>query len=160
MTIQVSFNGANYSVPEEGETGWFDLTDLIVALTAAATANSQANGTNPSFSSAALVPNGTIPSAANLQSATVTLAGGNSYAFVVSLNSGESLVLASSFATATVTAVSDPSGLFLATDSGTGIYVGKSAGSAVLTFRNRTGSAKNIDIRFLTNTVSSATAWS
>lgn len=40
MSIPVTFNGNVYPVPEEGEEGWGDLTDYLVALSAAAVTNS------------------------------------------------------------------------------------------------------------------------
>lgn len=43
MAVNVSFGGANYSVPEEQDLGWEDLTDYLVALSSAqiSTSNKQ-----------------------------------------------------------------------------------------------------------------------
>lgn len=45
MTVQVTFQGVTYSVPEEDDSGWADLTSYLVALSAAAvgTVDSKAN---------------------------------------------------------------------------------------------------------------------
>jgi len=44
----------------------------------------------------------------------------------------------------------DISNIFLSSDSGTGIYIGKSSSSGSITIKNRMGGAKNIEIRSLT----------
>ena len=50
--------------------------------------------------------------------------------------------------------------LLLEADAGVGLYVTKSAGSAGVTFKNRTGLSKVIEIRAMTNQLSPVTAWS
>lgn len=162
MAIDVLFkvDGVTRSVPEKGEVGWQDVTNIFVALGNATSAAAAQSATNGAFSSAALVPSGTVPLAANLQSATVSLAGGNSYLISVGLDTGQSMYLTASFLLAAVSAVSDLSGIFLPTDAGIGIVVTKSASSATLTFKNRMGGNRNIDVRLLTNTITSATVWS
>ncbi len=40
MSIDVTFNGNTYPIPEDGDVNWEDLTDYLVALSAAATATS------------------------------------------------------------------------------------------------------------------------
>lgn len=117
-------------------------------------------GTNASFVDAGVVGVTSFPSVANLQSATVTLSGSNAYKFIVSLNSGESFEGYTSYNASTVSAVSDPDGVFLVSDAGTGVYVGKSVASNVVTIKNRMGSAKNIEFKSLTASVQSSTAWS
>jgi hypothetical protein len=61
---------------------------------------------------------------------------------------------------AVITALSDRGNLLLEADAGTGVYVTKSASSASLTFKNRMGTAKVIEIRALTNQLNLVTAWS
>lgn len=116
------------------------------------------NTTNASFTGL-LAPASAAPSAANLASATVTVGGSNGYTFSVDLNTGESMLLQASQASALITALSDVSNLFLTSDAGTGIFVSKSAASNVITLRNRMGGARNISVIFFGDTVTSATAW-
>ena len=59
----------------------------------------------------------------------------------------------------TINALSDPSGLFLATDAGTGIYISKSANSAAVVIKNRMGAAKTIGVLAVRSSLT-ATAWS
>jgi len=101
-----------------------------------------------------------FPSVGNLQSSTVTLSGSNAYQFIVSLNSGESFVGFASFNGSRVSALSDPDGVFLTSDAGTGIYVSKSAASSVISVKNRMGSSKNIEVKTLTTAISTVAAWS
>jgi hypothetical protein len=63
------------------------------------------------------------------------------------------LLVSASKALAAVSALSDPSGVFLEADSGTGIYVSKSAGSADISIKNRTGGSITLISRFLTNVI-------
>lgn len=117
------------------------------------------NTTNASFVSG-LAANSTFPTVTNLQSSTVTPETlSNSYAFLITLGTGESLLCHASFARAEISAVSDPSGLFLTSDAGTGIYVSKSTSSGVITFKNRTGGSVAIGVVFLSGQISASTAW-
>jgi hypothetical protein len=79
--------------------------------------------------------------------------------FLVSLDSGESILCSTDYATDSITALSDHSDLFLLADSGTGIYISKLAASATVTVKNRMGVSKNIEIKALTNRITTATAW-
>lgn len=117
------------------------------------------NTTNTSMVSG-VAAGAAFPSVTDLQTATVTLESqSNSFAFVVSLSTGESIEFHASQATAEISAVSDPSNLFLLTDAGTGIFVSKSAASSVISIKNRMGGSRNIGVSFLSGHVSAATSW-
>jgi hypothetical protein len=117
------------------------------------------NATNASFVSG-VSAEVAFATATDGQAATVTMAAGfNSFAFLVSLSTGESILCHASNALAEISAVSDPSGLFLLTDAGVGIYVSKSASSSVLSIKNRMGGSRDIGVTFLSGQISSATAW-
>jgi hypothetical protein len=117
------------------------------------------NTTNASFVSG-VAAEVAFATATDGQAAIVTMtAGFNSFAFLVSLSTGESLLCYASNALAEISAVSDPSGLFLLTDAGVGIYVSKSSSSSVLSIKNRMGGSRDIGVTFLSGQISSATAW-
>lgn len=118
------------------------------------------SATNTSYVAGGITGVSAFPSVSNLQSSTVTLSGSSAYQFIVSLDSGESFVGFTSFNASTISALSDPDGLFLTSDAGTGIYVSKSSGSAVLSVKNRMGSSKNIEVKTLTTAISNVAAWS
>lgn len=267
MSVSVTFNGNSYSVPEDEETGWEDLTDLLVALAQNAATTSamsfsvrtatttpqtlQATDTtllmNVGSASVVNVPTGVqrqfyavfdISGAADTNPITVTPSGGQlingqatyvirsprggllmqfdgtgwriisevtavlkaqlriendttNTAFVggavsrfstpvaaadgfsasasfggsesilvaVGMDSGESLLLHTSKGGTAITALSDPSGIFLTADLGVGVFVSKAAGSSTVTFKNRMGGPKNIEIKALTNRLTGATVW-
>jgi hypothetical protein len=114
---------------------------------------------NRSYVSAAAVGLN-FPTVSDGQQSTVQLSGTSSYELVVSLGTGQSISLHTSFASAEVTAVSDPSGLFLPTDAGVGIYVFKSAGSGFIGFKNRMGASVTIEVKSLTARVVGTSSWS
>lgn len=118
-----------------------------------------ANTTNASMVSG-VAAQAAFPAVTNLQAATVTLESlSSSFAFVVSLSTGESIEFHASQARAEISAISDPSGLFLLTDAGTGLFVSKSTSSSVISIKNRMGGTRNIGVSFLSGHVSTATAW-
>jgi hypothetical protein len=117
-------------------------------------------GTNASYVAGGITGVSAFPSVSDLQTSTVTLSGSNAYQFIVSLDSGESFVGFTSFNASAISALSDPDGVFLTSDAGTGVYVSKSPGSAVLSVKNRMGSSKNIEVKTLTTAISTSTAWS
>lgn len=121
-----------------------------------------ANSTNRSVSSSFITPfQVSAPTAASDgQSMTLTLSGSALYYINISTSSNESLVVTANFASAAVSSPSDPSALFLPSDSGTGIYVSKSSSSAVITIKNRLGGSRTFQIVSANNAVSAATAWS
>lgn len=118
------------------------------------------NSTNASFVEGGIVGSTTFPSVSNLQSCTADFGGSTSIKFLVSLDNGKSMECHTSYAATIVNAVSDPDGIFLSTDAGTGFVVTKSAGSATVTFKNRTGGSVRVEIHSLTNTITSIAAWS
>lgn len=232
MTIQVSFNGQTYDIPESTETGWADLTDYLVALSNAATTQgmtfasriatttpqniagtdcvvvmniasassavlpvgvtgqfygiydgsgaAQTNNITISTSSSQTIKgaltyvianpyggvllqfdgvewiviaersNRTVLSLANAASGTVSFAGMNAITFELGVaTSGEGLLCTSSYLSGVVSAPSDPNGIFLTADSGTGLYITKSASSTTISIKNRLGSTKTLLVRGL-----------
>lgn len=117
------------------------------------------NATNTAFVEGSITANGTFSTSANLTSCSASFAGSNSIEILVSLSTGESVLLHASFLGAQVSALSDPSGIFLATDAGTGIFVSKAGSSSTVSFKNRTGVSLQIEIKSLSTRIASATAW-
>jgi len=70
-----------------------------------------------------------------------------------------SVMCNANYASAGITAVSDPSGIFLDADAGTGIYVSKSAASNVISVKNRLGGTVTITIQAINSNITSSTAW-
>ena len=118
------------------------------------------NVTNASFIDAAITTRTAVATATNLQSCTASFDGTNDMTIAVGLDSGSSMILHANFLSANITAFSDNSGIFLPSDSGTGIVVTKPASSRVITFKNRMGGSENIEIKSLTSRIVSATVWS
>jgi hypothetical protein len=116
------------------------------------------NATNASFVGL-VAPSASFATAANLQSATVTLGGSQAFTFQISLSSGECLLVQGCSALSTLTCLSDMSNLFLTSDAGTGIFVSKSTASSVITIKNRMGASRDIGVVFFGNTVTSSTVW-
>ena len=79
--------------------------------------------------------------------------------FIVSLSDGRSFHCVTSYNSAGITAISDVDSLFLTADSGTGIYINKSATSGTINFKSRLGSTLAISIIFINNAVISTTDW-
>lgn len=166
MSVTVTFNGNTYSVPESGELGWSNLTDYLVALSNAAVSGAFSpplkvpnDVTNNSFIEAGITGTLAAPSVPDLQSCSASFTNTNAIVFSIALNTGESLICSASYKNAAITVLNDVDGLFLPTDAGTGIYIAKTAGSASLTFKNRMGGARNIEIKTITTNFSSITNW-
>lgn len=117
------------------------------------------NATNASFVEGAITATSAFASSANGTSAQATFNASNAIEFVVALSTGEAIRCSTSFASDVISAVSDLAGLFLLADAGTGIYISKPAASGVVTVKNRTGGAVNIEVKALTNSLSSVSAW-
>jgi hypothetical protein len=99
-------------------------------------------------------------SATDGQSATFTFGTRGVIEFQVDVGTDGGMVIACDYKSAGINALSDPSNLFLATDAGTGIVVTKSANSAAVTVKNRTGTTENIGILAVRSPITAATAWS
>lgn len=117
------------------------------------------NGTNPSYVDASITANSAFATAANLTSSSSDFLGTNTYIFTIALSTGESIECHTSFLSSLITAVSDPANIFLSADAGTGIYVTKSASNANITFKNRMGGSRDIEIKSITARLSTVTAW-
>lgn len=116
--------------------------------------------TNASFVASGTTPSAAYTSAANLLAATCTFTSTiNSFQFMIQVASGESILCHASFLSANITAVSDPSNVFLPTNAGVGIAVTKPVSSRVITIRNRTGVAQLIGIQAIAGSFASTTAW-
>ena len=116
------------------------------------------NATNAS-ASPDLTNKTAFASSASGTSATFTFDARGAIEFLVDVNTDGGMTIACDYKATTINALSDPSGLFLATDAGTGIYISKSANSAAVTIKNRTGSTKTIGVLAVRSPVT-ATAWS
>lgn len=121
-----------------------------------------ANATNRSVSSSLIEPFLTTAAtaASNGQTMTVTLAGTAPYSLTIGSSSNEALTVTATQAGAAVSCISDIGGLFLTSDAGTGIFVSKSAASAVVSIKNRLGGSRTFQVVSTNNPITSATAWS
>jgi hypothetical protein len=117
------------------------------------------NATNASFVSSVGAAS-TFATSANLTTATCTFASPQlMFNVQVQVADGTAFTVACNYASTAISAPSDPSGIFLPSDSGTGIYVFKSATSGTISFKNRTGSSQTIGVQALAGNFSSTTAW-
>lgn len=146
--IGVCFNG----------TKWVPITTQNVYLRNEQQAYNNKN--NASVVPAAITRVSNPATANNLEAMSITLGGSANIMLLISLSSGESIIVSTSYSRAEISCLQDIDGIFLEADAGTGIYVSKSAGSFVLNIKNRMGSAKAIEVKPLTNSVASTTVWS
>lgn len=118
------------------------------------------DATNASYVRGAVIPESTaFVNVLDLQACVATFAGSKAMHIVVSVGN-EQMYLVTDFASNVLTALSDRGNLLLEADAGLGVYVTKAAGSADVTFKNRTGLSQVIEIRAMTNQLQSITAWS
>jgi hypothetical protein len=99
-------------------------------------------------------------SATDGQSATFTFDARGVIEFQVDVGTDGGMLISCDYKSTGINALSDPSNLFLATDAGTGIVVTKSANSAAVTVKNRTGTTETIGILAVRSPITAATAWS
>jgi len=92
-------------------------------------------------------------------SATFTFGTRGAIEFLVDANTSGGMTIACDYKATGINALSDPSGLFLDTDAGTGIVVTKSANSAAVTLKNRLGVNTAIGVLAI-RASGTATAWS
>lgn len=118
------------------------------------------NATNNSFIEAGITNTIAFPSVNNLQSCSASFIGSNSILLVVNLSTGESIFCTTSFLSDRITALNDSANIYLSADAGTGFMVTKAASSSTVTFKNRMGGARNVEIKTLSTNLSSVTAWS
>jgi hypothetical protein len=115
---------------------------------------------NRSFVSSPTTSSVSIPNAANLSAAAVTFSGSQHYQFSVTLSDGRSMFCVASESPDTITVLSDRSNIFnpeLLAGPNFGIAIIK-AGNFV-TFRNRTGSTQNIEVKSFTTALTGPTSW-
>lgn len=113
---------------------------------------------NASFRSLIAITAGAT-SPTNLQSCTGTFGGFYALFYIVDNATGKAALLSANFSVGGISVVSDSGSLFLGTDAGTGIYVSKSAGSMVISFKNRLGGTNSINIVSLNTDITSISAW-
>jgi hypothetical protein len=115
---------------------------------------------NRSFVSSPTTASVSIPNAANLSAAGVTFAGSQHYQFSVTLSDGRSMFCVASESPDTITVLSDRSNLF-----NPELLAGPNFGIAIIkagnffTFRNRTGSTQNIEVKSFTTALTGPTSW-
>lgn len=103
---------------------------------------------------------GSASSPSNLQSCSATFGGSFGYLFIVSRNdTGDAALIFANFSIAAIVKLSDPAAIILTADTGTGIYLSKSANTGIITFKNRFGATVPISIQAIANTVASIGAW-
>ena len=146
--VLMQFNGVGWQIIAE--------SSLDVLLR---TVYRQNNLINTSLIEGGVVALSAFPSVTNLQSCTFQLVGTNFFRFWISLATGEGLICSGNYATANISALTDPSALFLTTDAGTGIYVAKSATSRTITVKNRMGVSVGIEIHTESGKVTSPSIW-
>ena len=134
-------------------------TNVQTALTTFDEFNSLPNDATNASASPDIHNKTAFASSASGTSATFTFDSRGAIEFLVDVNTDGGMVIACDYKATTINALSDPSGLFLATDAGTGIVVTKSANSAAVTIKNRTGATKTIGVLAVRSSLT-ATAWS
>lgn len=117
------------------------------------------NGTNSSWIGSGQTPASASQNATNGQTSTGTFDRDIMQFTIYEATGRRSILCFADYASGVVTAVSDPSNIFLPSDSGTGIYVSKSASSNVISVKNRLGSTVTITIQAINSNITSATAW-
>lgn len=118
------------------------------------------DATNASFVRGAVVPESTaFVSVSDGLSCSADFIGSKAIHIVVAVGN-EQMYLVTDFASNVITALSDRANLLLEADAGAGIYVSKSASSSGVTFKNRTGLSKVIEIRAMTNQLQPVNPWS
>jgi hypothetical protein len=134
-------------------------TSVQIALQTFDEFNALPNNSTNASASPDLTNKTAFASAASGTSATFTFGSSGAIEFLVDVNTDGGMTIACDYKATTINALSDPSGLFLATDAGTGIYISKSANSAAVTIKNRTGATKTIGVLAVRSSLT-ATAWS
>lgn len=148
VLIQYADTGADWSIVAEIKDIAFELPRV------------ETDATNASFVRGAVVPESTaFVSVGDGQSCSATFGGSKAIHVVLAVDN-QQVYIVTDFASDVITALSDRANLLLEADAGTGVYVSKSAGSASLTFKNRMGAPKVIEVRAMTNQLSLVTAWS
>jgi hypothetical protein len=137
-------------------------TDTNVQLFATAFDEFNALPSNATNASASpdLTNKSAFASATDGQSATFTFDARGVIEFQVDVGTDGGMLISCDYKSTGINALSDPSNLFLETDAGTGIVVTKSANSAAVTVKNRTGTTETIGILAVRSPITAATAWS
>jgi hypothetical protein len=134
-------------------------TSVQIALQTFDEFNALPNNSTNASASPDLTNKTAFASAASGTSATFTFGSRGAIEFLLDVNTDGGMTIACDYKATTINALSDPSGLFLATDAGTGIYISKSANSAAVVIKNRMGAAKTIGVLAVRSSLT-ATAWS
>jgi len=105
------------------------------------------------------LPNTAYVSVADGYSTTLTFDSDGAMMLTVTYDGSVGIVANGCFSCPYVSVLSDPMSVFLPTDAGTGIYIGKGSASYNVVVKNRTGSAQNITIQSINSNITSATTW-
>jgi hypothetical protein len=115
--------------------------------------------TNASYVGSGQVPASAAAAANDLETSTATFSRDIMEFTVYEATGRKAMKCFACYASTGISAISDPGGLFLNSDAGTGIYVFKSAASNVISVKNRLGSTVTITIQATNSEITSATAW-
>ena len=156
-TIKTNYGGVLIQYADSGNV-WeviAEIKDIAANLPRVAT-----DATNASFVRGAVVPESTTAfvNVGDGLACSASFTGSKAIHIVVAVDD-VNMYLVTDYNSSTITALSDKGNLLLESDAGTGVYVSKSAGSATVTFKNRTGGSKIYEIRAMTNQLSSITGW-
>ena len=113
---------------------------------------------NTSIIETGMVAASSFPVVANGKACSFEIVGTNQYEISISLNTGEGMKIMGDYNTL-LSAISDPSELFLLTDAGVGIYVVKSLTSNSITVKNRMGSNRNVEIQVKQGSLQNIAVW-
>ena len=146
--VFLQFNGTFWQIISESSL------DILLR-----TVYRQNDTTNASLVEGGVVALSAFASVVNLQACSFTLTGTNVYRFWVSLSDGTGFLCTGNYASADISAISDPSGIFLITDAGTGVWVHKNATSNSIRIKNRTGGTLNIEVHTETGKIATPAVW-
>lgn len=135
-------------------------TTVQLALNTLDEFNALPNDASNASASPDLTNKTAFASAASGTTATFTFDARGAMEFLVDVNTDGGMTIACDYKSTIINALSDPSSLFLATDAGAGIYVSKSANSAVVSLKNNMGATKTIGVLAVRSPITAATAWS
>lgn len=134
-------------------------TSVQLALNTLDEFNALPNNATNASASPDLTNKTAFASAATGTTATFTFDARGAMEFLVDVNTDGGMTIACDYKSTIINALSDPSSLFLATDAGTGIYISKSANSAVVSLKNNMGATKTIGVLAVRSPITAATAW-
>ena len=122
------------------------------------------DGTNASFVASGQYPASNGATATNSQACHVSVASSSVMLFTVSVGNNAAgtaswALCVADYASANISAINDITGLMLFTNSGTGIYVSKSASSDQITFQNLNLGSVTVTIEFINAAITGTSVW-